>query len=44
MISNLGRVKKLENQVTQKNLKGNIYTRTFPEKILKEREKNKEKE
>ena len=37
MISNLGRVKKLENQVTQKDLKGNIYTRTFPEKILKER-------
>ena len=36
MISNLGRVKKLENQVTQKDLKGNIYTRTFPEKILKE--------
>jgi predicted XRE-type DNA-binding protein len=37
MISNLGRVKKLENQVTQKDLKGNTYTRTFPEKILKER-------
>ena len=37
MISNLWRVKKLENQVTQKDLKGHIYTRTFPEKILKER-------